>query len=148
MVQFEQVLKKSRQFKLNNTKASEYFRLLDIDGDNHISFAEFLAPLMEQIPPRVAIVFISDIRFKMEVYTNLRYAYQTVAKISDLVTLDLIRGKLNDRRDALSEHFVKALDELHFDSDEVTEKQFMLEVARMEKHALVSFANLLYNQLN
>jgi len=93
-------------------------------------------------------VFISDIRFKMEVYTNLRYAYQTVAKISDLVTIDLIRGKLNDRRDALSKHFVKALDELHFETEEISENQFNIEVARMEKHALVSFANLLYKQVN
>jgi hypothetical protein len=79
MIQFEDVLKKSRQFKTGKSKAVDYFRLLDIDGDNMISFAEFLAPMMEQIPPRVAITFISDIRFKMECYTNLRHAFRTVS---------------------------------------------------------------------
>lgn len=78
MLQFEEVLKQSRQFKMGSSKAAEYFRLLDIDGDNHISFSEFIAPILEQIPPRVAICFVSDIRFKMEVLTNLRQAFRTV----------------------------------------------------------------------
>lgn len=91
------MLKQSRQFKLGTQKAAEYFRMLDIDGDNHISFNEFIAPILEQIPPNVAIGFVSDIRFKMEVYTNLRHAFRTVAQISEVVTLDLVKGKLLDR---------------------------------------------------
>jgi hypothetical protein len=71
--------------------------MLDIDGDNHISFSEFIAPILETIPPRVAICFVSDIRFKMEIFTNLRHAYRTVSQISEVVTVDLIRGKLLDR---------------------------------------------------
>ena len=122
--------------------------MLDIDGDNHISFSEFIAPILETIPPRVAICFVSDIRFKMEVFTNLRHAYRTVSQISEVVTIDLIRGKLLDRQDALSQHYAKALDELVFDSECVTEKQFMREVARMEKHCLTSFTNLLFKQMD
>jgi hypothetical protein len=33
----------------------------------------------------------------MEIYTNLRHAFRTVAQISEVVTLDLIKGKLLDR---------------------------------------------------
>jgi hypothetical protein len=33
----------------------------------------------------------------------------------------LVIGKLRDRRDPLSHHFVKAFDELEFDSEEITE---------------------------
>ena len=68
--------------------------MLDIDGDNHISFSEFIAPLLESIPPRVAIAFVSDVRFKMECYTNLRHAYRMVSSISSVVTKQLIKGKL------------------------------------------------------
>lgn len=91
------MLKKSRQFKIGSQQAAEYFRLLDVDGDNNISFNEFIAPILEKIPPRVAICFVSDIRFKMEVYTNIRQAYRTVQEISEVVTLDLVKGKLMDR---------------------------------------------------
>lgn len=94
-------------------KAAEYFRMLDIDGDNHISFYEFIAPILESIPPRVAIAFVSDVRFKMECYTNVRHAYRTVSQISTVVTKSLIRGKLQDRMDPLSRHFVLALDGLN-----------------------------------
>ena len=41
------MLKLSRQFKLGTSKAAEYFRMLDIDGDNQISFSEFIAPILE-----------------------------------------------------------------------------------------------------
>lgn len=82
----------------------------------------------------------------MEVFTHLRQAFKTCAKISELVTRDLIRGKLLERKDALSDHFEQALDGLVFDSEELNEKQFMNEVARHEKHALHSFCNLLYRQ--
>lgn len=129
---------------MGSKMAGDYFRLLDIDGDNYLSFAEFLAPMMDQIPPRVAIVFVSDIRFKLEVFHNLRSAFKTVSKISELVTKDLIKGKLSERKDSLSEHFVVALDALVFDTEELNHKQFMREVARMEKHCLNSFANLLF----
>lgn len=143
------MLKKSRQFKIGSQGAAEYFRLLDVDGDNNISFNEFIAPILEQIPPRVAICFVSDIRFKMEVYTNLRHAYRTVAQISDVVTLDLVKGKLMDRQDSLAPHFVKAIDELRLGTEEqLNEKGFMREVARMEKHCLVSFANLIFKSLD
>ena len=83
----------------------------------------------------------------MEIYTNLRHAFRTVAQISEVVTLDLIKGKLLDRQDALSPHFVKAIDELVFDTDVLTEKQFMREVGRMEKHCLHSFGNLTFKQM-
>lgn len=40
-------MKRSRQFKVGSKMAADYFRMLDVDGDNRISFAEFLAPLMD-----------------------------------------------------------------------------------------------------
>ena len=143
MVQFEEVLKKSRQFKLGKMKAAEYFRMLDIDGDNHISFSEFIAPLLESIPPRVAIAFVSDVRFKMECYTNLRHAYRMASSISSVVTKQLIKGKLHDRRDPLSRHFVQALEELNL-PETIEEKDFLREVARQERQCLISFANLTF----
>lgn len=54
-----------------------------------------------------------------------------------------------DRLDSLAPHFIKAINELRLDSEEsVNEKQFMREVARMEKHCLVSFANLIFKSLD
>jgi len=37
-----------------------------------VSFYDFIAPLLAIIPPQVAIVFISDMRFKMDMYNNLK----------------------------------------------------------------------------
>ena len=52
---------------MNSQMATDYFRMLDYNGDNLVSFNEFLAPILETIPPRVAIAFVSDMRFKIEV---------------------------------------------------------------------------------
>lgn len=92
----------SRQFKLGNKTASDYFRFLDTDGDNLISFSEFLSPLLEKIPPKVAIVFISDVRFKIEILQNIREAIRFCAKISSLLTFDLVKSKLLERKDSLA----------------------------------------------
>ena len=42
---------------------------------------------------------------------------------------------------------MKAIDELVFDTEVLTEKQFMREVGRMEKHCLHSFGNLTFKQM-
>lgn len=42
---------------------------------------------------------------------------------------------------------MKAIDELVFDTDVLTEKEFMREVGRMEKHCLQSFGNLTFKQM-
>ena len=62
-----------------------------------VSFSDFLAPLLIIIPPQVAIVFISDMRFKIDMCNNLRRAYETVFRISEVVTTDLIKGKVEER---------------------------------------------------
>lgn len=62
----------------------------------------------------MAIVFISDMRFKMDMCGNLRRAYQTVAKISEVVTTDLVKGKVEERQDGLVPHIVQILDSLKF----------------------------------
>jgi len=36
--QFEEVLKQSRQFVINPKMATDYFRMIDVDGDNLVSF--------------------------------------------------------------------------------------------------------------
>ena len=114
-------MRRSRQFKLESKKASDYFRLLDIDGDNHISFSEFLAPLMNQIPPNVAVVFVSDIRFKMDIYKSLRNHYKIVSKITKAVTVDMIKGKIRELNDSLGDHQVQALESFRFETEEISE---------------------------
>ena len=83
----------------------------------------------------------------MEVLAYLRQAYQMCKKFTDCVTKDLVRGKLLERADPLSNHFVATLESMRFDSEEISETEFMLECARMEKHTLTSFTNLLYRQM-
>lgn len=129
----------------NKLSSKDYFRLLDSDQDNLVSFTDFLAPLLIIIPPQVAIVFISDMRFKMDMCSNLRRAYQTVSKISEAVTTDLIKGKVEERQDGLVPFILQVLGSLKFESEIITENQFMRELAQVEKHALVSFANLTFN---
>jgi len=68
--------------------------MLDNDNDKKVAFSEFIAPILESVPPRVAIAFVSDIRFKFEVFNQLRQAYKTCRIISDEVTVDLMKGKL------------------------------------------------------
>lgn len=52
------------------------------------------------------------------------------------MTIDLIRGKLLERVDPLSQHYAKALAEMKFEREEVTEKEFMMEIARFERLVL------------
>lgn len=99
---------------------------------------------MNQIPPNVAVVFVSDIRFKMDIYKSLRNHYKIVSKITKAVTVDMIKGKIRERNDSLGDHQVQALESFRFETEEISEFQFMKEVARAERHVLVSFANLLY----
>ena len=94
---------------MNSQMATDYFRMLDYNGDNLVSFNEFLAPILETIPPRVAIAFVSDMRFKIEVLNQIREAFRICNEVSECVTLDLVQGKLAERRDPLSEHYVKQL---------------------------------------
>lgn len=94
-----------------------------------VSFTDFLAPLLIIIPPQVAIVFISDMRFKMDMCSNLRRAYQTVSKISEAVTTDLIKGKVEERQDGLVPFILQVLGSLKFESEIITENQFMRELA-------------------
>ena len=89
--------------------STDYFRMLDCDGDEKISYSEFLAPILESIPPRVSIAFVSDVRFKIEVLNNIRLAFKTCQEISDVVTVDLIAGKLAERNDPFAEHFIAKL---------------------------------------
>jgi hypothetical protein len=86
-----------------------------------VSFSDFLAPLLVIIPPQVAIVFISDMRFKMDMCSNLRRAFQTVARISEAVTTDLIKGKVLERQDGLVPHIVQVLESLKFKDEVITE---------------------------
>ncbi len=79
-----------------------------------------MAPLLTIIPPTVAIVFISDMRFKMDMCNNLRRAFETVSKISEMVTKDLVKGKVEERKDGLVPHIVQILDSLKFDSEVIT----------------------------
>ena len=51
----------------------------------------------------------------MEVLAYLRQAYQMCKKLTDCVTKDLVRGKLLERADPLSNHFVAALESMRFD---------------------------------
>ena len=81
----------------------------------------------------------------MDMCSNLRRAYQTVAKISEAVTTDLIKGKVEERQDGLVPFILQVLESLKFESEIITENQFMRELAQVEKHALVSFANLTFN---
>lgn len=99
---------------------------------------------MNQIPPNVAVVFVSDIRFKMDIYKSLRNHYKIVSKITKAVTVDMIKGKIRERNDSLGDHQVQALESFRFETEEISKFQFMKEVARAERHVLVSFANLLY----
>jgi hypothetical protein len=96
--------------------STDYFNMLDNDGDKKISYSEFLAPILESIPPRVSQAFVSDVRFKIEVFTNIRAAFKTCQQISDVVTLDLVAGKLAERNDPFAEHFIAKLSELTFDT--------------------------------
>lgn len=91
------VLKQSRQFVINPKMATDYFRMIDVDSDQLVSFSEFIAPILESIPPRVSIAFVSDVRFKMEALNALRTAFKTCLEISDQVTVDLVKGKLAER---------------------------------------------------
>lgn len=75
---------------------------------------------------------------------NLRRAYETVFRISEVVTKDLIKGKVEERQDGLVPFILQVLDSLKFDSETITENQFMRELAQVEKHALVSLANLTF----
>jgi len=50
----------------------------------------------------------------MDMCGNLRRAYQTVAKISEVVTTDLVKGKVEERQDGLVPHIVQILDSLKF----------------------------------
>jgi hypothetical protein len=59
---------------------------------------------MNQIPPNVAIVFVSDIRFKMDIYKSLRNHYKIISKITKAVTVDMIKGKIMERSDSLGDH--------------------------------------------
>ena len=87
--------------------AADYFRMLDINGDNLVSFSEFLSPILENIPPRVAIAFVSDMRFKIEVLNQIREAFRICNEVSEVVTLELVKGKLDERRDPLGAHHLK-----------------------------------------
>ena len=88
--------------------------MLDIDGDKLISFNEFLSPILESIPPRVAIAFVSDIRFKFDVFNNIRSAFLACCQCSDVVTVDLVEGKILERQDPFAVHFVKQLRAMRF----------------------------------
>lgn len=62
--------------------------------------------------------------------------------------MDLVKGKLAERNDPLADHYVTALNELTFDSEDLSIKVFMKEVARHEKHLITSFVSQLYLQLD
>lgn len=81
----------------------------------------------------------------MDMCNNLRRAYQTVSKISEVVTTDLIKGKVEERQDGLVPFILQVLESLKFDTEVISENQFNRALAQVEKHALVSFANLTLN---
>ena len=48
----ELVMRKSRQFmQTDKLSSQDYFRLVDSDQDNLVSFSDFIAPLLAIIPP-------------------------------------------------------------------------------------------------
>lgn len=56
----------------------------------------------------------------MDMCNNLRRAHETVAKISEVVTTDLVKGKVEERKDGLVPHIVQILESLKFDSEVIS----------------------------
>ena len=107
------MLKRSREFKLDAEKTpAQYFTFIDKDEDGLVSFQDFLGPLLCTIPPQVAMVFVTDMRWKMETYNRIRLAYAHCATVSKAVTPDLVQGKLREPQDDLCEFHVKALQDI------------------------------------
>lgn len=81
-----------------------------------------MAPLLSIIPPPVAIVFISDMRFKMETFNALRHAFRIVGKLSEVVTKNLLAAKIHERAgDDLVAFHLDALEALNL-SDVITDE--------------------------
>lgn len=104
--------------------AVDYFEYLDKDEDQLVSFTDFLAPTLSIVPPEVAITFISDVRFKMDCLAAIRQCFTVCAKISEAVTVDLIRGKIEDRQDDLVPHMLDAMDMIRFESEPISHAAF------------------------
>lgn len=140
---------KSREFKLDSEKtATQYFKYIDKDEDGLVSFHDFLGPLLATIPPHVAMVFVTDMRQKMDSYQRIRTAFAHCGRLSPLVTPDLVKARLSEPNDDLCQFHVKALEEMQLPGDALTQAEWLKVVASEEKHTVDSFTTLLYQQQN
>jgi hypothetical protein len=90
------------------------------------------------------MVFVTDMRWKMETYQRIRLAHAYCAKLSPVVTPDLIRGRLSEPGDDLCEFHLKAFREMELPEQAISQADWDKAIAREEKHTVDSFTNLLY----
>ena len=86
-------------------------------------------------------------RFKMQTFSAIRDAFRIVIKITEIPTKDLLKAKLQEQDVDVVAFYLDALEGLNL-SENLEEQLFNNAIADAERHALVSFANLMYKQQN
>lgn len=94
------------------------------------------------------MAFVADLRWKLEIFTKMRYAYDFCSKISQAVTTDLIKSKLAETQDDLSLFALNFLSELQLPDGVIEKEKWHASVSLAEKHVFDSLTNLLYKQQN
>jgi len=94
---------------------TQYFNLCDKDQDKLVNFTDFIGPILATIPPEVAMCFVSDFRFKIDCYSKIREARHYCSKITAFVTPDLVRGRIAEANDDLSQFRLTEFDRLGLD---------------------------------
>ena len=134
------VLKKVTRFAIDPTKSSyQYFDLLDRDGDGLLSFQEFLGPFISIMPADVAMVFTSDIRFKIESLNYIRIAFTYCMKLSQAVTPDLVRTKLAEKNDEIGKWHLAEFELMELDERVFSTEEWQSNFCKHEKYIFDSF---------
>ena len=132
----------------------DYFRILDLDKDGFVGFFDFLQPLMSVIPQDVIAMFSQDQRFQQETFNELRIAFSQAARNADgkmqkSVTVSKMNQAILDKPEHMRVTMRRAFDQLLIllklkDATEISNIQFELGMARLEKRTLFTFVSSLY----
>ena len=131
-------------------RCEEYFKLLDEDKDSLVSFFDLLTPLMAILPPEVTTMFTQDHRFKQETFNDMRIAFDQVSQTVDGKTTASIlslKTKITDhsRRKDLMHQLDNMITLLRLsDEQEISQADFLVGLARLEKRAMFTFVSKIY----
>lgn len=124
--------------------------MLDEDTDSLVSFYDFITPLMSTLPNEVAAMFTQDQRYRQESFNDLRIAFDQESRIHEGQTVGniaAIRARVGkSSRKELGRQFENMLQLLKVQDTEVeiSQADFLVGLARLEKRALLTFVSKIY----